>query len=116
MFVIKESEKTKTLIDLITLSRSIDEILQDLSKYSPESSEDLVRIDIKDIHSVLTRALSGNVTTGDLEKWANVIEGNESIAFETENCKEIIFNLANPEINSPLNPELYRYLLKKYFL
>lgn len=57
MFKIKEIERMKTLADLIQLSKPIDEIFEDLSTFPWDGTENLVTLNSKDMHHVLTCAI-----------------------------------------------------------
>jgi hypothetical protein len=79
----------------------IEELKFSLAKFSWDSEEDLVILKRKHLLIMLYRFLRGELSSLDLEDWAEAIECREDIAFEEPYQKligEIIFKLANPKI------------------
>lgn len=69
----------------------------------------LVILDTKDITHVLTLFSSGKISDIDVREWANFIERREDIELDRGDEKElneVIFWLANPEINYDIDDEL----------
>lgn len=46
--------------------------------------------------------MDNEISIKELNEWANVIEMRDDIGFEDEEVKQLIFELANPEINEEL--------------
>lgn len=60
---------------------------------------------------MLERFLSGELTSGDLERWANAIEGRDDIGLDTDAAdalKDVIFELANPTLQGATTEESAR--------
>jgi hypothetical protein len=67
--------------------------------------------------NVLTRYLSGELSTEELEEWANLIEGREDIGIEQSEAgllEEFIFELANPILTQALSPESASQWLRRF--
>lgn len=108
-----DDSRKSVLLDLLNLSRDLESIKSDLKKFSWDSKEIVV---LQGVHlkNVLGKFLIGNVTNQEISAWADLVEGRDDIGYEVSYeklIKEIIFNLANPEINYPLNSnEAKKYL------
>jgi hypothetical protein len=66
---------------------------------------------------MLERFLSGDLTSGDLERWANAIEGREDIGLDADAAdalKEVIFELANPLIQGATMTESARAWVARF--
>lgn len=50
----------------------------------------------------MQRCMDNEISIKELNEWANVIEMRDDIGFEDEEVKQLIFELANPEINEEL--------------
>ncbi len=93
--------KSEILKSLIKFNQNIDLIADNLSKFDWDSEPQFF-LTTEDIYNVLKRHLEGSVSIEDIEKWANLIEMRDDIVLEEgreELLKEIIFYLANSEIN-----------------
>jgi hypothetical protein len=76
-----------------------------------DSDEELVTLAPEHVVGMLERFLSGELTSGDLERWANAIEGRDDIGLDTDAAdalKEVMFELANPSIQGPTTVESAR--------
>lgn len=62
----------------------------------------LVTLLTADLRAVLERYANGELSDRDVENWANLVEGREDIQVE-ENDKEVLFELANPELTQQLS-------------
>ncbi len=98
-----DTNRKNALNDLIELSRPLDLIIEDLSKFSWDESEDLVMIKKIDIETVLKSVIDEKLSLKELEKWANAIESREDINFANEEIKSLIFRIANPETHGELS-------------
>ena len=54
---------------------------------------------------MLKEFIDKNTYFEDIENWANVIECRVDFGFEVEKMQEIIFELANPEIQEKISKE-----------
>ncbi len=60
--------------------------------------------------------VDGIITAGDLEVWAELIEGRPGIDFETsaeDELSEILFQISTPEINGPVSIEKCQRMLEQ---
>ena len=108
MSLSEEKSRRSTLIELIDFTRDIQSLDDDLAKFEWDSEEDLVVLNPSHIKNVLSRFIDEEISKEDVNEWANLIELRDDIGFdgETENkVKELIFELANPEITHELSVE-----------
>lgn len=97
--------RKEILNDLLSMNGSIRKLLNDLSSFGYDSSEPLIVVTTKDIEVILTKCINNLIDISDLEEWANAIEIRDDIDFENDDLKEIIFELANPDINGAITKE-----------
>jgi hypothetical protein len=100
------NDRKEILLQLINYNQPIGQIEATL-KQSPWDSEiTLVTLTRQHMVDVLSRYLKQELTSEQIEAWANITEGREDIAFEFEyedSLQEVIYCLANPLLTSPLN-------------
>ena len=66
--------------------------------------------------AMLQKAIGGEIDWADLTDWAGIVELDDRMAYETgleKAIAEVIFNLATPEINRPLDAAVCRSLLQE---
>lgn len=90
------------LKDLLLLQGSIEVLEKELSQYPWDIEKPLLKINVEDFSTVLKRSLNNEIDFETLSNWANAIECRDDIEFENEEMQEIIFELANPEINGEI--------------
>ena len=93
---------------LLTFDQPLSDIFDSLNKLSWDSEEVLIKLKKEHIIDLLQRYLQDQLSTTDVENWANAIEGREDIEPEEndqEILDEILFDLANPLLSQPLSPE-----------
>jgi hypothetical protein len=99
------------LEDLINLRGSVDDAVKRLRVFDWDAAPNLVTLSPTTVVEVLDRYQSGDVTADEIAKWAQGIEVRDDIAFPPlfdTILKELLFELANPEINRALSPESAR--------
>jgi hypothetical protein len=102
----KSMKSRKSLItDLFFFNRDLIELKNDLTFYEWDSEQALLTIDKKKLYIIITKFISKSFTYHQIEEWANMIECRDDIDFETEKLQQIIFELANPEINGEITKE-----------
>ena len=73
------------------------------------TAEELVVLTRNHVISILKRYLSSELSSEDIESWANIIESREDIGYE-ENFEELlndkVFELANPLLTESLSENL----------
>lgn len=109
-------EKKEILLSLKSLDAPMSEIKSSLNENVWDSEVELVTLTRQDIANVLSRFLDHKLSATDLEDWADAIEGRDEIGFEEGHedlLKDIIFELANPEIHEPLTHQLVVEMLER---
>ena|ERR1017187_8634980 len=99
-----DAERITVLKSLLQCRDNIDTLTHDLAKFSWDS-EPLIFLTVEDLKKVLEKYLSKRISINHLEKWANIIESREDIAFDPAKedvIKDVVFNLANAGINHPI--------------
>jgi hypothetical protein len=98
--------KKELLTMLIDAPSDLRVIAAALGKFAWDSDVTLVTLTREHMQRVLQRYHSGEISSSQLESWANAIEGREDIGFEPgcENLlNEIIYQLANPLLTEAIN-------------
>ncbi|WP_428661345.1 hypothetical protein [Runella sp.] len=93
------------LTDLVFLRSNLFELQNELSEYPWDIGEPSLTINKLDFSNVLKRCIRGEVNFEDIVNWANAIECRDDLDFEVEEIQEIVFELANPEINGEITKE-----------
>jgi hypothetical protein len=102
------------LISLLNLSSDFRELEQELQKFKWDS-EELVILKRTQLRNLFDKYLVGEFSVEDISEWANIIESRDDIGYESPyeyTIKQIIFELANPEINENLSIEKSNQYLK----
>lgn len=97
------------LKNLVTLSKPINELSDDLSRLDWDYEGKPFVITSSHIRSILGRFLEGKINEKEIEDWANLLECREDIEYKKENqvqLEEIIYTLANPIIEGNITFEL----------
>jgi len=79
--------------------------------YGWGSEEKLVSLSAEDVSPVLERFVSGKISEGDIEAWANALECREDVDFSSKNVFLAIHFLANPDLEGKLTNEAAKKLL-----
>ena len=95
------TDRKQLLLDLIFLRGKTQDIKKELSKYSWDSVSPILKIDTQSMIFVLTKYIKGDMSTDELEEWANLVECRDDIEIPSV-IQEFIFELANPEINGDI--------------
>ena len=94
---------------LIEHRENVGSLLRELRTYGWDSDDELVTLRTGHIISVLQAFQSGHLNAAQVREWANAIERREDIGMlsgHEEVLDEMVFWLANPEINYPIDSEL----------
>lgn len=94
---------------LIEYRENVGSLLSELRTYGWDSEDELVTLRPSHIVSVLQAFQSGGLNSTQVREWANAIERREDIGMlssHEEVLDEMVFWLANPEINYPIDSEL----------
>lgn len=94
--------REELLLDLVFCRGNIEELENKLAKYSWDVEEPLLKINTEAFISVLKKCIDNEINFNKLILWANAIECRDDLDFENEIMQEVIFDLANPEINGAI--------------
>ena len=109
------NNRKKILEDLINYTSTISLLSEKLLSLSWDSDVE-IEFHAKHLIHVLTRFQSDTIQADEVEQWANLIENREDIKFSGKQANllsNIIFELANPELNQPLDKKRITVLLSK---
>ena len=101
------------LTDLVFFKSDLSELQNELSLYSWDIEEPTVIISKQDFSNVLKRCIENEINFEDLVSWANIIECRDDLDFEVEEMKEIVFELASPEINVEITKERLQEIINE---
>jgi hypothetical protein len=104
------------LNSLLKLDRPLTEILAPLNALGWDSPQTFVTLKPQHITQILQSYLNHQITELEIENWANAIESREDIATENDEkdlLEQIIFDLANPLLTTPLTPQLAHHYLNQ---
>jgi GTP1/Obg family GTP-binding protein len=111
----KDKQWNKYLTELVNFSVDIDTLNKNLANvdwdYEPVTD---IYLKISDIQSVLKKYRKNEISTKDLVDWANLLEGRESLAYleeEADIINDLLFYLANPEINYSIDESIIEKIL-----
>lgn len=96
---------------LLKFEGKLDVIRENLSAFEWDS-EELICVKNDHILHVLDLLVRQDITTKDVELWANLIEGREDIEFSSEPVQDAIDQLANPDLYGPLDKDNEKALRK----
>ena len=99
------------LNDLINLKSNLTELQEELSQYTWDIEIPVLIINKKDFTNVLQKCIDGKLTFLEIENWANAIECRDDLGFEDNNMQEIIFDLANPDINGEITKDRLKLII-----
>lgn len=97
--------RKEILRDLVLLEGSVEVLQKELSQYSWDIEKPILKINVEDFSDVLKRSINNEIDFETLTNWANALECRDDLDFENEEIQEIIFELANPEINGEITKE-----------
>ena len=99
-----KDRRTTLLVDLLELRRPLPAILGDLSTLPWDCDELLVTLGPEHVVTVLQRYLSGEISSADVEDWADAVELRDGISADPDDpAAQAIHELANPLITRPLS-------------
>lgn len=108
---------SEPLRQLIALDGDCQVLLEDAQRYlrsAPGSQESVaVLLTLDDIDRALRRFEEGVLSGDQLQRWAEVLEMNDRVRYEPgfdEAISDILFRLATPEINDPIDQAVVEQL------
>lgn len=93
------------LKDLVLLHGNVEDLEMELSQYPWDIEVPLLNVREQDFINVLQKCIDNEIDFQILSNWANTIECRDDLDFASEKMREIIFELANPEINGEITKE-----------
>jgi hypothetical protein len=93
------------LQNLITFSKPLDELAGQLALTTWDCEVPIATLMAIDVASVLQRHIKLEISTEEVLRWANYLEGREDIDFEPSKkhkIQEILHELANPFLTQEL--------------
>ena len=102
------NRRQQLLQALLTFDEQLNLIAQELAQLEWDYEGEPVLVAPLHIVSILNRFLSNQLNAKQVEEWANMIECREDLDYESENQKQleqVIYELANPELEGPLTIE-----------
>lgn len=109
-------ERKELLNKLITMNGTIEFLNSELAKLGWDSQEDLVYLKRQHIVDMFERFLRREITMLNLAEWADAVECREDIGFEAgyeKLIKQIVFELANPDVAGTFSEMKAKILLSK---
>lgn len=100
--------RSEVLRALIDYRLPIEPVIAKLAAVEWDSAKDLAILERGDILRVLRRYLTGTLRAEQVVDWADLVECREDIGFpngQREELSNVIFKLANPNINGPVTLE-----------
>ena len=101
-----EMNRLDLVRDLLQLSQPVSLLRARLAELDWDYQGDGVSLTQHHVKFVLTRYLSGELSSSDVELWANLVEGRDDICVASEDAahlSDVLHELANPELTEPLN-------------
>jgi hypothetical protein len=111
-----QMKRIELLNKLIEFEGSVEKIQQQLDQFGWDSVHDLVILRKEHLLKVLSYYVNEKLNSLEVEKWANAIESREDIGFEEDSIdliKEIIYELANPQLTEDLTKDRANILKNK---
>ncbi len=106
-------DRIEILNDIIKIKGNLLNLETEISHYPWDSKNALLTILKSDLMDILKKALNEEITADELKSWSNIIECRDDLDFEQDKVKEIIFELANPEINGEINKIRLREIINE---
>lgn len=110
------NKRLKTLKELVSFSKPLDELSRSLSEFTWDYEGSPLIVNSLDIIDVLRRYTSGEIDADSVERWANMLECREDIEFDEcdeEKLENIIYSLANPELEGPNSIERCKIYIRE---
>ena len=95
-------ERVRLLRDLVQCIAPTADTAEALSRFPWDVEEPLVVLMPNHCVAVLDRFLRGELSSGQVEQWANALEVREDLDFQSEIVGEVVHRLANPVLEGPL--------------
>jgi len=108
--------RENTLKNLVEFSKPIVELSNDLSNLTWDYEGEPFTVYAYQILEVLNRYISADLSSEEIENWANLIECREDIEFEKAEqtiLENIIYQLANPTLEGEITPDMGKEIISR---
>ena len=105
--------RKEILKDLVLLKGNIEVLQKELYQYPWDIGKTLLKISTEDFANILRKSINNEIDFETLTNWANAIECRDDLEFTNEEVQEIIFELANPEINGEITKERLNVIISE---
>lgn len=102
-----------TLTDLVLIKADLSELQNELSHCSWDIQEPILIVSKQDFTNIFKKCINNEISFETLVSWANAIECRDDLDFEVEEMQEIVFELANPEINGEIRKERLQEIINE---
>jgi len=114
MMAADDRRRRDALVDLVDLRVSLSAAIAATKQLPWDSDVEQVLLSRANVVGLLARYLRRELSSDDLEAWANAVEGREDIGVEphdAEMLRKFIFEFANPELAHPISDSsVHRWL------
>ncbi len=103
---IDDQQRRDALVDLVELRVSPREAVAAVKQLPWDSDVELVLLSRANVRELLTRYLQRELSSDDLEAWANAVEGREDLGAvpgDEELLRAFVFETANPVLAEPIS-------------
>lgn len=104
-------DRVSSVNALLEAQRALPELQAQLAAFPWDSDNDLASLSPLHLRGVLTKFLEGNLSSAELEAWANAVEGREDVAIPAGVVQDALHELANPQLSQALTPARARHWL-----
>lgn len=105
--------RVKLLNQIISYQNISDSIFQDVYAYPWDyDGEGAATLSTKDVKHILNLYLNESIQADDVHKWAEFLECRDDVDYDNT-IIEILFELANPDINGKITPKGAELILQK---
>lgn len=109
-------DRIRLLTSLLQGDVEPDEIAAGLARLGWDSDRALVTLRREHASSILERYLEGRVAPEWVFDWANAIENRDDVGFDAHGpqlLQDLVFEMANPSLTTPLTPSRARWWLER---
>lgn len=107
------NQRRAVVADLVGIRKPVEQAAARLREFPWDSDEELVVLGPAEMRAALRKFIDGTISASDLEAWANAVEGRDDIRFEPAGIIDLITEIANPILFSPITIPSMRALLAR---
>jgi hypothetical protein len=113
---VSASGRARAVQDLVALRTPLVVAIQRVRSYPWDSDHALATLTRENLASIVQRYLDDELSSSELEAWANAVEGRDDIDIDSDGAseiREILFEMATPEVNRAISPTLANEWLER---